>query len=162
MFCKKKEDRGARRPLQWSRFSTRGGTLPSLGSSGKVCRALCLPCAALVVPPQPTMLPPCAVHPLPIPARAAENHAALSCHRAGSLPHPPTRGARGRLGRRGAAQPRAERRFCWLLVPCRRLRRTALQRPCGQCARRCCAAELCRRPQLSLDALLRPFARTLE
>ena len=70
-----------------------------MGSSRKVCCGLSLPCAPLVVPAPHTPPGPSAVHPVSIPASTAENHTVLLCHRAGSLPHRPTRGARGRRGR---------------------------------------------------------------
>ena len=110
-------DKGAHRQLRWPCFSTRGGTRPSTGSSRKVCRGLSLPCAPLVVPaphaPPGYSAVPQRVHP----ASTAENHAALSRHHAGSLPHPPTKGARGRRGRGSAAQRRAEHGVGRVLVP---------------------------------------------
>ena len=77
-----------------------------MGSSRKVCCGLSLPCAPLVVPAPHTPPGPSAVHPVSIPASTAEKHAALLRHHAGSLPHPPARGARGRRGRHAAAHGR--------------------------------------------------------
>ena len=133
-----------------------------MGSSRKVCCGLSLPCAPLVVPAPHTPPGPSAVHPVSIPASTAENHTALLCHRAGSLPHRPTRGARGRRGRHAAAQRRAEHGVGRVLVPCgRMLGQPQVRRRCRR-ARRSCAAQSCMRPQYTLDGLGPPLACVVE
>ena len=114
------------------------------------------------MPSQPTLLAPSAVLPVSIPARAAENLAALSCNRAGSLPYPMTRGARARHGHHEAAMLHAERLVGMVLVPCWRLRRTARKRRCCGRARRGFDAVLCRRPQHALIEQILQFAREFE
>ena len=105
---------------------------------------------------------PSAVHPVSIPASTAEKHAALLRHRAGSLPHPPARGARGRRGRRAAAELRAEHGVGRVLVPCgRMLGQPQVRRRCRR-ARRSCAAQLCMRPHYILAGLGPPLECVVE
>ena len=81
------------------------GTVPgSTGSSDEVSRGLSKPSSAQIVPSHHCLS--CSQRRLHTvhPAGNAEDDVELSRQRAGSPPHPPTRGARGRLGRRGGAQ----------------------------------------------------------
>ena len=81
------------------------GTVPgSTGSSDEVSRGLSKPSRAQIVPSHHCLS--CSQRRLHTvhPAGNAEDDVELSRQRAGSPPHPPTRGARGRLGRRGGAQ----------------------------------------------------------